>query len=73
MKRVIKSSLASYNRKSSERACFTPNDVAELLARIEELQGCEISYTEPHDGFVEFIIGKARYNVAQSDKELVPV
>lgn len=42
---------------------FTPDEVAQLLMQINELQGYDISFEETEDGTAQFTIGDSVYSV----------
>lgn len=42
---------------------FTPDEVAQLLMQIDELQGYDISFEETEDGAAQFTIGDSVYSV----------
>lgn len=42
---------------------FTPDEVAQLLMQIDELQGYDISFEETEDGAAHFTIGDSVYSV----------
>ena len=42
---------------------FTPDEVAQLLMQINELQGYDISFEETEDGTAQFNIGDSVYSV----------
>ena len=42
---------------------FTPDEVAQLLMQIDELQGYDISFEETEDGTAQFTIGDSVYSV----------
>mgnify|MGYP000339761370 CR=1 FL=1 len=42
---------------------FTPDEVAQLLMQIDELQGYDISFEETENGTAQFTIGDSVYSV----------
>ncbi len=45
------------------RCIFTPEEVAQFLMQIKELQGHNISLNEAEDGSVQFTIGDSVYSI----------
>ena len=62
MKR-FKNSIKAARSINSNRCVFTPNEVAQLLMQINELQGYDISFKETADGTAHFTIGDSIYSV----------
>lgn len=62
MKR-FKNSIKAARNINSNRCVFTPNEVAQLLMQINELQGYDISFEETEDGAAHFTIGDSIYSV----------
>ena len=62
MKRFRNSIKAARSIRPS-RCVFTPDEVAQLLMQINELQGYDISFEETEDGAAQFTIGDSVYSV----------
>ena len=62
MKRFRNSVKAARSIRTSS-CVFTPDEVAQLLMQIDELQGYDISFEETEDGAAQFTIGDSVYSV----------
>lgn len=62
MKR-FKNSIKAAGSIRPSRCVFKPDEVAQLLMQINELQGYDISFKETEDGTAHFTIGDSIYSV----------
>lgn len=62
MKRYRKPVNAASSVRSNRRI-FTPEEVAQFLSQIKELQGYDILLNETEDGSIQFTIGDSVYSI----------
>ena len=60
MKRLIRADAAIY---ANQPPRFTPDEIVQLLSRIEELKDLDIAHDETPDGILEFHVGDYTYQI----------
>ena len=63
MKKVIRSSIIGRSNSLEAEHGFTVKDVVQLLERITELRGLDISTSKSEEGDTVFLIGDASYEM----------